>query len=527
VRPRAVPRPPAPRPDRAPSPRAPTAPPTVPPRPPHAGPGKLHNNDIRYKHFLDGDGCMIRFAFDGEGRAHFKSRYVRTPEYEEEEAAGKMLYRHVFGTQPTDRSLFMDMKFKNPGNGNAVAWGGRVHAHFFGDVPYVLDPHTLETVGKETLGGNLRSSDFPGYTGDLFGPEVGEVVDRAMGHGRAFCTDPHFVAEDRASWPSRGDRQVCWSWAFHISPARFFRVYMQFMEFDREWELQSKISFTSDEGCYAPHDFGVTESYIVLPQSRTKMDMTPAFLGKSGAATCYKVAEGNTRVHLIDRRSGADQAFELEGEYLILHVGGACERGDGVVDMYCTGWKPELVTKVARGETSFGELGPWGAAMRGDFSQIVQTQLFHIRMDTRAGTATRRTLREEYSEFAQANTLWYSRPISTLWFVGGAGDAEVASPPQKVLSMNVLTGESREWYCGPECFANEALFVPREGSGERETCGYIAALCFDGARRRSFLAILDAEDVSQGPLCKLWLRHHVPFTVHGTWTTDYFGPRAA
>ena len=34
-----------------------------------------------YKHMLDGDGYICRFAFDDDGRVSFRSRFVRTKEF--------------------------------------------------------------------------------------------------------------------------------------------------------------------------------------------------------------------------------------------------------------------------------------------------------------------------------------------------------------------------------------------------------------------------------------------------------------
>ena len=54
---------------------------------------------MRFKSFLDGDGYAFRLTFGADGRAHYKSRFVRTEEYVAETAADKILYRSTFGTQ--------------------------------------------------------------------------------------------------------------------------------------------------------------------------------------------------------------------------------------------------------------------------------------------------------------------------------------------------------------------------------------------------------------------------------------------
>ena len=60
------------------------------------GPARFRRGDLCYKHWLDGDGmvCSVRFGADG---AHFTNRFVQTRKLQEEDAAGRFLYRG-FGT---------------------------------------------------------------------------------------------------------------------------------------------------------------------------------------------------------------------------------------------------------------------------------------------------------------------------------------------------------------------------------------------------------------------------------------------
>ncbi len=42
-------------------------------------------------------------------------------------------------------------------------------------------------------------------------------------------------------------------------------------------------------------------------------------------------------------------------------------------------------------------------------------------------------------------------------------------------------------------------------------------MALNGDTGKSFLAILDTAHVSAGPLALIHLRHHTPFSFHGTW----------
>ena len=64
------------------------------------GPGLSDVNGQEIAHPFDGDGMIVKIAFKN-GRAHFSNRFIRTEGFLKEQAAGKILYRGVFGTQKT------------------------------------------------------------------------------------------------------------------------------------------------------------------------------------------------------------------------------------------------------------------------------------------------------------------------------------------------------------------------------------------------------------------------------------------
>jgi all-trans-8'-apo-beta-carotenal 15,15'-oxygenase len=89
-----------------------------------------------------------------------------------------------------------------------------------------------------------------------------------------------------------------------------------------------------------------------------------------------------------------------------------------------------------------------------------------------------------------------------------------------VLRLNMDTGAQSLFDFGENVFCGEPVFVPdpdhlSQGPGDER--GWVLALCHNGNTRRSFLAVLDAENVSAGPLARIHLNHHAPMTFHGVW----------
>ena len=47
--------------------------------------------------------------------------------------------------------------------------------------------------------------------------------------------------------------------------------------------------------------------------------------------------------------------------------------------------------------------------------------------------------------------------------------------------------------------------------------GYLLSSVYDAERKPSHLQILDAENVSVGPIAKAYLDHRLPLGFHGNW----------
>ena len=109
---------------------------------------------------LDGDGMVISLALSN-GKAYFKSRYVRTQGFVAEQRAGRKLFRTPFSQGAASEGWLynpLDLQFKNVANTNVVHWNGRLYALWEAGKPYELDPRSLETIGESNLDGLLSPS---------------------------------------------------------------------------------------------------------------------------------------------------------------------------------------------------------------------------------------------------------------------------------------------------------------------------------------------------------------------------------
>lgn len=86
-----------------------------------------------------------------------------------------------------------------------------------------------------------------------------------------------------------------------------------------------------------------------------------------------------------------------------------------------------------------------------------------------------------------------------------------------VLHVDYGSGDLTSWDPGPNRHLGEAYFVPG-GSGEGE--GWLMTYTYDHARDESSFIVLDALDVSAGPIAEVGLPRRVPYGFHAVWVPD-------
>ncbi len=94
-------------------------------------------------HWFTGDG-MIHGVFVEDGKARYRNRYVRTPKWQAENAAGRAL---MAGFDPRDADPAAAGVDSGVANTNILWHGGRLLAVEEGHKPFEMDPHTLESLG--------------------------------------------------------------------------------------------------------------------------------------------------------------------------------------------------------------------------------------------------------------------------------------------------------------------------------------------------------------------------------------------
>jgi all-trans-8'-apo-beta-carotenal 15,15'-oxygenase len=449
------------------------------------GPGLMDIDGERIQHPFDGDGMVCAIALHN-GRAHFRNRFVRTEGFLAEQAAGRILYRGVFGTQRSGGWLanIFDTKIKNIANTNVLYWGKKLLALWEAAEPHRLDPRTLETLGLEHFEGQLNPGD-------------------------PFSAHPRL---DPASQFDQGEPRLV---NFAIKSGLSFTIAI--------YELNPEGQIVRHHDHPVPgfafiHDFAITPNYCIFFQNPVSFNPLPFFAGVRSAVDCIKFRPNQpTKIILIPRDSEKRPkpiVLETPSGFIFHHANAFGNKREIIVDSICYETLPSVEPGADYRETDFDALSPG------------QLWRFHINLERQ--TVDRQLLEPRCCEFPSIHPAKVGRQHRYIYMA--AADAPVGNAPlQAITKIDLETGKSDIRSFAPEGYVSEPVFIPRGAASEvglytelhgDEDDGWLMTMVFDSERDRSSVVILDAKDLNV--IARLHLKHHVPYGLHGSFTPQYF-----
>ncbi|MDJ0727427.1 MAG: carotenoid oxygenase family protein [Prochloraceae cyanobacterium] len=443
------------------------------------GPGLLEVHGIPLQHPFDGDGMISAVSFK-DGRAHFRNRFVKTKAYLAEQEAGKMLYRGVFGTQKPGGWLnnAFDFELKNIANTNIIYWGDRLLALWEAAEPYRLDPQTLETIGIDYLDGVLEPGD-------------------------SFSAHPWIDPNCKMD----GGEPCLVNFSIKVGLSSTITIY----EFNPQGKLLRRHAHTVP-GFSFIHDFAITPNYCIFFQNPVSFNPIPFVLGFRGAGECVKYQPDRpTKVIIIPRNNTVDKEvkiLETNSGFVFHHVNAReISENEICIDSVAYEYLPQV-----KPDTDY---------KKSDFEASAPGQLWQFTANLKNGSARSQLINARACEFPVINPNQVGRDYRYL-FVGAAHNSTGNAPLQAILKFDrhSLT-EEQFWSFAPYGYVSEPIFVPKP-DGNSEDDGWILALVYDGSRHCSKVAILDGKNLNNGPIAQLYLKHHIPYGLHGSWTDKYF-----
>jgi carotenoid cleavage dioxygenase-like enzyme len=241
------------------------------------GPNPQFDPGADYHAFI-GDG-MIHGFWIGEGRAHYRNRYVRTPRWLAEHAAGRALFGGL--GRPSDPAV---EGIKSGGaNTHIVQHAGKLMALQESSDPFELDAASLDSIGWIETGGRFTAHPKKD-------PETGELV-----------------------W-----------FAYSAGPERL-NPYLDYGVTDASGRIARRDRFLAPY-CSMVHDFMVTKNHVLFPVLPLTGDMERAKRGLPAFA--WEPAKG-AYVGLMQRHASVETVrwIEVDPVY-VFHPLNAYEEGE-------------------------------------------------------------------------------------------------------------------------------------------------------------------------------------------------------
>ena len=405
-------------------------------------------------HMFDGDG-MLHAVTVRDGRAAYRNRWIRSAGFVAEERAGRALYGGLGEMHfPSPEEVGDAGAMKNPANTNIVRHAGRYLALYEGGLPTEVTAD-LETVGEMTFGGRV-SGTFTAHP--RIDPRTGEMF--------AFAYSP-------------------------IPP------HLMVYSFDAQGNFTRAVGLDTP-ACSVMHDFVITESSLVFIDSPLLFDLAGLMEGR---APFRWDPEHGTRIGVMARDGDTANWFEIDDGY-VNHFWNAWDDGDRI----------ELSGSCSSGDGYTESRG--GGAQGGADAEPGRPTRFVV--DRARGVARSEVIDDLGGDFTRINERYTGRRSRFHTMGAFSGTPDVIGHFDTVVQYDDQTGTRVTWHAGTGTMVGEAVFAAAPDA-TAENDGWLLCTVHDRATGSTDLAVIDATDVSAGPIARVHLPRRLPFGFHAAW----------
>ena len=434
------------------------------------GPGLFERNGLRKRCLLDGDGMVQGFYFDGH-RVRFCNRFVRTAKYIEESAAGK--YRYSTWSTQAPGGAWRNLgggNFANQAGISVVSRDGRLFAFDEFHPPYELNPQTLETLGESWLGLGSESTVFSAHS----------KIDARNG-----------------------------DWIFYgLDFGRKITVHLTVIS--AKGTLKNHQVYELPRFAYV-HDFFATEHHIILNLHPLDMNLWGFLLGRRSMTGSMRWAPEKGNMVLVFPREGRSRPVILEAESAWMwHSLNAFEDGRGSIKADFIGYRNP--------DHFLGDDPALFAIMEGRLGHYrYPGELWRYHIDLNSKSLREEILDGGNFEFPTLNPSSVCHRHRFGYLAQIFKDSDFFSG---VTRFDFENGKSEAFDFGANTYCSEPVFVAMPGTKQNDDPGWVLTQCYDGKVQKSFLAVLDAQNLTEGPVAKIHLAHHTPLGFHGFWKPE-------
>ena len=439
------------------------------------GPGWTKIGD-RLAHPFDGHGFVRSLTFTKDGGAQFRSRFVKTPAYVAERAAGRLVHKGLgtnIGNSPL--SNLRAPGPRNVSNTTIQPWAGRLVSGWEGGRPYALDAESLDTIGEETFGGTLPDAAFLAHM------RIDADANRLIG-----CN------------------------LFRERPSRFV-----FREFDDQGRQVAERE-ASIPGMHFEHDFVATPRWYILagnPMTASLPKFAKAMLGFGTLIEALRTDDSKGgELYLIPRgRPGPVRTIRLPQRAFVIHFANAHDVDDHTCEVELCAFE----SFEFGGEFGFQgprkPLDPEIPDHRPSFQR-----LYRATIQTDSDEARWEQLSEYGMDFPRVHPAREGRAVPAIY--ASARSNRTNSDPFDAIARVDTEDRARPtdvWSAGDGQFVGEPVFAPRPDASDLDD-GWVIAVVYDGVASNTKLCVFDPKALPKGPIAAVPLPLQ-PYGFHGFW----------
>ena len=414
-------------------------------------------------HWFDGDGMLHALQIES-GRATYRNRWIRTKNFDMEEAAGTSLWQGLMGKLAANVHLPFNrgVPLKDTANTAVAFHDGKLLAGWYmcGDL-YEIDPITLETKGVQNYGGTLTS--------------------KAMAHVKV---------DEQANEMMFFDYELTES-------------YLAYGVINGTGSVKHFTKIPTP-GPRIPHDMGITQNYSILMDLPLIYDIN--LLMKTGRAIPVFKNELPSRFGIIPRFGEASdvQWFEANPCY-IYHTINAWEEGDEIVMDCCVNDNPTPQDALEKGASAVDKLNEY---------LKMKAYLHRYRFNLKTGQTREYRLDDQVTEFPLMNNQYLG--MQSKFSYNQRFELSESLRFDAIVKYNTDSGSSETYVYGKNKYGSESPFIPK-ANAQAEDEGYVISFVTDARNGESEVVILDAQNISKAPLARVQLPCRVPLGFHGCW----------
>lgn len=407
-------------------------------------------------HVFDGDGMVFAVKLGG-GKASVRNRWVRTPKFEAERAAGKRLFG-VFGN-PRFNDPSVNPMLYSTGNTHIWPHGDKIYALMEGCPPIAMDPDTLETLGSETFGG-AAAGPFTAHPKTC--PESGDMHAFGYGAKGPGSTAIRYNVVDKAGRPKH-------------------------------------TTFLDQPYASMMHDFLLTDRFVVFPVMPVVIDFARAMSGGPMAAWEGQRA---TMFGIMPRGGSADELRWIESDpKFMFHSANAYEAGE------------DIVIDVAGSSRAPLMPGVDGSLPRHEDTRFTMKRWTVPRGN---GPVREEALDDLDVQFPRIDDRRQGRAYRSIYVNGTARPTAGREDGFDTLARIDAAGGGRDQFdAGEGAYLGEPVFVPRGDAGDDD--GWLLSMKWDSRRNESALLVMDAAHLADGPVATIHMPARVPGGFHCHW----------